>query len=222
MKAVISFRKPLSLFAIAFLTSPLFQSCKEAPAEGNAPAESNAPVERKAPAEGEIFITLKSDEVRPLADTKITFFGSDFAEEFETFRNNLFAEAKDDLKTKLNQKISDGQKKLESLEESRTSIVETARDTQNEALQNLRTTLSKKVAEYNDVIQESTPLVQTLDEKFLKYSQSETALVQKANTIEAEAHSLSVALILKVNKAIVSEGIAVPKYEENHQNPKQS
>ena len=57
----------------------------------------------KAPAEGEAFITLRSDEVRPLADAEIIFFRSDFAKDFETFRDNLIAETKNEKKSKLTQ-----------------------------------------------------------------------------------------------------------------------
>ena len=72
----------------------------------------------------------------------------------------------------------------------------------------------------DDMLKESNPLAQELEEKFSTYSQTEAALVQKANKIEVEAHRLSVALISKVNKAIVSEKIAISKYKENHQKPK--
>lgn len=202
MKLIISLRKPLSRFVIAFCTSLLFQSCE------------------KAPAEGEAFITLKSNEVLPLADTEIMFFGSNFAEEFETFRVNLVAEKKDELKSKLNNKLSGRKKELENLEELRASIAETTRKSQKENIQNLRTGLNKKMALLDDMLKESNPLVQKLEEKFSTYSQTEAALVQKANKIEAEAHRLSVALILKVNKAIVSERIAISKYKENHRKPK--
>mgnify|MGYP001186574002 CR=1 FL=1 len=174
----------------------------------------------KAPAEGEAFITLRSDEVRPLADAEIIFFRSDFAKDFETFRDNLIAETKNEKKSKLTQAMSDTQKDLERLEKLMTSIAETTRESEKKFLQEKRVSISKEIINFEEKLKESDPLVESLNKYFSSYTQLETSLVQAANVTRDKAHKLGVDLILKVNKAIVSEGIARPKYKENHQKPK--
>ena len=174
----------------------------------------------KAPAEGEAFITLRSDEVRPLADAEIIFFRSDFAKDFETFRDNLIATTKDEQKSKLTQAMSDTQKDLERLEKLMTSIAETTRESEKKFLQEKRVSISKEIINFEEKLKESDPLVESLNKYFSSYTQLETSLVEAANVTRDKAHKLGVDLILKVNKAIVSEGIARPKYKENHQKPK--
>ena len=170
----------------------------------------------KAPREGEAFITL-SDEVRPLGDAEIMFFGSDFAKDFETFRDNLIAETKDKQKSRLTRAMSDTRKELERLENSMASIAEATRESENKALQEKRVGISKKILNLEEKLKESDPLVESLNKYFSSYTQLETSLVQAANVTRDKAHQLGVDLILKVNKAIVSEGISIPKYPQNHQ-----
>ena len=174
----------------------------------------------KAPAEGEAFITLRSDEVRPLADVEIIFFRSDFAKDFETFRDNLIATTKDEQKSKLTQAMSDTQKDLERLEKLMTSIAETTRESEKKFLQEKRVSISKEIINFEEKLKESDPLVESLNKYFSSYTQLETSLVEAANVTRDKAHKLGVDLIMKVNKAIVSERIARPKYKENHQKPK--
>ena len=172
----------------------------------------------KAPREGEAFITL-SGKVRPLGDAEIMFFGSDFAKDFETFRDNLIAETKDKQKSRLTRAMSDTRKELERLENSMASIAEATRESENKALQEKRDGISKKILNLEEKLKESDPLVESLNKYFSSYTQLETSLVQAANVTRDKAHQLGMDLILKVNKAIVSEGISRPKYPQNFQSP---
>ena len=189
-------------------------------AQGTTEEEKALVVAIQAPPEGEAFITSRSDELHPLADAEIMFFGSDFAKDFKTFRSNLIAETKDEQRSKLTRAMSDTRKELERLENSMASITEATRESENKALQEKRVGISKEILSLEEKLKESDPLVESLNKYFSSYTQLETSLVQAANVTRDKAHKLAVNLLVKVNKAIVSEGISIPKYPENHPNPK--
>lgn len=165
----------------------------------------------KAPATGEAFITLKSNEVRPLADTEIMFFGSGFVTKFEEFKKNLVNETRAKVTSLLNQKLSEAERELSTFEATRANVLQKAKDAAIEEFGQQRAEAQAEFERVQREISESEPLIQKIEKNFSTYFDAEEALAITADEIRAGANKISEELITKINAAIVAEQIPVPK-----------
>ena len=168
---------------------------------------------RKAPSDGEAFITLKSNEVRFLADTEILFFGDGFVQEFDKFRNNLIQKTREDRLSLIQNSIESAKLERRSLETSKPILIAEARDEANKSMREGLTKLQSSFDAIRNAISKTDSMKLALENNFSSFQKRELEIASKIISIQNNANNISSQVIDKINQAIVNERIAIEIYE---------
>lgn len=180
-----------------------------------------APSCKKAPSAGEAFITLQSGQTIPLADIEINFYGAGFSSSFAAFKASLVSESRKDLIAKLTEEISAFKEELKDLQDSSSSLEERIKDKILRDIESERRQLQESIDSSRRKLVHSDPLVNELNERLTKYIDKERSIASQIGQIQDNAHKIGVDLVDKINKAIVSEAIAIPKLAPDLAKPAQ-
>ncbi len=167
---------------------------------------------KKAPSNGEAFITLKSNEIRFLADQEILFFDEDFAEEFNAFRNTLITETRNKKLFQLDESIRSSISEKQAIEQTKNGMISKAVEDAKISMKEGWTKLNSSFEELRHEISKTDTLVASLEKDFLEYQKKECDIALKIQDIQKSADERGYNLIKKINQTIIDEKIPIEIY----------
>ena len=178
---------------------------------------------KKAPQTGEVFVTLKSDEIRFLGDLEVSFYGSDFPEQLEDFQVSVLDSAKakaltpfEDEAVKLREEIASNETAITQVDktaaETADSKTKSAKDVLENRMKNLANEL-QVLKDRRDALKKSIPDLERRSERLIEnlepFLQKEKELIDKAHALGNAFYADISKLITKINATIDTKRIPV-------------
>ena len=101
----------------------------------------------KAPSAGEAFVTLKSDEIRFLADLEVSFYGADLGVKLKEFQVSLVDSAKAKARVPLEEQAAQIKAEIESAEAFKKGIDKKASEIAEEETTDAKNALTRRLSD---------------------------------------------------------------------------